>query len=76
MPCSRFVPNVGYMSQILDCVAFEEMNIMCSLWDIVGSHGAQAGINGGPFTGCSNCEFGGPKEDQAVGRDAGTCGTL
>lgn len=66
------MPDVGYVSQIPDRTKFEEMHILCSLWDLAGSCGVQARIDGGPCKDCSNCGFGGPKECQAFSRDTGT----
>ena len=50
------------MSQVLDQSTFEEIPILCSLWDLAGSHGVQARADGGPYKDCGESEPGGPKE--------------
>ena len=62
MPCSKFAPSLGYFLEILDHIEFEEMPILCSLWNFVGSCGVQARIDGGPCKDCGDSESGRSEE--------------
>lgn len=60
-PCSKSVPDAGYLLQIPDCAEPEKVSILCPLWDLARSCGVQARVDGVPCQDHGNSEFGGPK---------------
>jgi hypothetical protein len=44
VPCSKSALDVGYMPKVSDRAEFEEMFILCPLWNLAGSCGVQQGL--------------------------------
>ena len=42
------VPYFGYISKVTNCTKFEEVHILCALWNFAQSCRMQVGIDGGP----------------------------
>jgi len=54
--------DVLYMPKISDRIEYEEILIVCSIWDLASSHGMEARIDGGPCKDYGDSKFGGTEE--------------
>lgn len=70
-PCCKFAPYVGYMSKVSDHVEFEEVHILCALWNFSRPCSMSVGIDGGPCEDRCDHEFGSSQEFKIVAHDLG-----
>ena len=62
VPCNKSTHDTRYRSWVPVHIEYEEMLIMCSIWDLARSCGMKARIDGGPYKDCRDSRFGGPKD--------------
>lgn len=63
------MPDVGYLSQISNCTKFEEIYILCTIWNLAGSCGLQIGVNGRPLEDNNDHQFRSNEEFKPIAHD-------
>lgn len=73
--CFEFALDVRYLQKRLDFVEFEEVNFVCTIWDIIGTC-LQTSVDGGPCQNYCYYQFGSTEEWKAATHDSMTYGLL